>query len=101
MMLRGDVMYQLAQSYGNVQYYAYMPKQPTHRVSDRITCNWKMLRGQLLAQWRHINASELDKIGPNRQRIARLIEREYGVAAELVENYLRNFERTMPLAANS
>jgi len=68
---------------------------------DAISCNWQILRDQLLAQWRKISARELDTAGPDRYRIAHLIERKYGISACLVENYLRNFERTMPLNMNA
>lgn len=65
--------------------------------SDRIQCNWDVLRSQLLKQWNSISPWELDAEGPYRRRLALLIERRHGVSARLVENYLRNFERTLPL----
>jgi hypothetical protein len=64
-----------------------------------ISCDWAMLQAQLLEQWNRLTARELDKTGRDRHLIALLIERRYGIRYQLVENYLRNFERTMPLAA--
>ncbi len=64
---------------------------------DYIACDWESLRTQLLDQWKRLSASDVDHAGPSRSRIARLVERKYGVDSVCVENYLRNFERTMPL----
>jgi len=71
---------------------------PNSPSSSRVSCDWQKLREQLLAQWTQLSSKELEDTGPNRHRIALLVERKYGVACELVENYLLNFERTMPLA---
>ncbi len=65
--------------------------------ADLIHCSWMPLRAQLLLQWNHLTASELDEIGPNRHELALLIQRKYGIASQLVENYLRNYERTIPM----
>jgi hypothetical protein len=73
------------------------PSQSSYTMSPWIGCDWPLLRSQLLMQWKALLPGELDSAGPNRQRIASLIEHKCGISAELVENYLRNFERTMPL----
>ncbi len=85
-----------ASSYVPIGFGAFFP----HSISPTgaITCDWSMLRHQLLAQWRRITARELDRAGPNRYRIADLIESKYGIDSVLAENYLRNFERTLPIA---
>lgn len=67
--------------------------------ASSITCNWVALREQLLQQWTRLSRVELEKTGPDRHNIAELISRKYGIACNLIENYLRNFERTMPLPA--
>ena len=64
-----------------------------------ITCSWTSLSDQILQQWTCISRVELESVGPNRHNIAELISRKYGIACNLIENYLRNFERTMPLPA--
>jgi len=75
-------------------------KEKAEYTSDSIiSSHWEEFRLQLMLQWAQITPEDLDKSGPNRHRIALLIERKYGIASELVENYLGNFERTMPLAA--
>jgi hypothetical protein len=65
--------------------------------SYNITCKWEPFREQILTQWDRLTGREVDAIGPHRSRLALLIESKYGIAAHLVENYLRNFERTLPL----
>jgi len=62
-----------------------------------LRCNWDMLREQLLQQWALISEHDLDMAGPDASRIAILIERKYGIASRMIENYLANFVRTMPL----
>jgi hypothetical protein len=64
---------------------------------DRIRCNWGAFRGQMLLQWKKLSSRELDEAGPSRPGVARLIERKYGIASDLVENYLRNLERSIAL----
>lgn len=64
---------------------------------NHIACDWELLRTQLLYQWQRLTSVEVDLAGPNRKRIAMLVERKYGIAYQAVENYLRNFERTLPL----
>lgn len=66
---------------------------------DALDCSWGLFRSQLLLQWKRLTPKDLDMTGPDRQRIALLVERKYGIAAHMVENYLRNFERTLPMAA--
>jgi hypothetical protein len=65
--------------------------------SGGMRCAWLALRAQLLAQWNRLTPRELDEAGPDRERLARLIQTKYGIACELAENYLRNFERTLPV----
>lgn len=62
-----------------------------------VTCDWKCLSTQLLNQWQNITRQELEYTQHDRHAIAELIERKYGIDALLVENYLLNIERTLPL----
>ena len=62
-----------------------------------ISCNWHILREQLLSQWDRITPPELDATNHKRLAIAQLIQRKYGISVEMAVNYLRNFERTLPL----
>ncbi len=60
-------------------------------------CNWHILRKQLLGQWALLSSHDLDATGADCRRIAELIADKYGILPGVVENYLRNFERTLPL----
>lgn len=64
---------------------------------EHITCDWHCLSAQLLSQWKKLTQEELEYTGHNRQAIAELIERKHGIDAQLVEHYLQNVERTLPL----
>lgn len=66
-------------------------------TSSKIVCAWDALRQQLLQQWDRLTPTELDRAGPNRDRLAVLVQRKYGIAASLIRNYLSNFERTLPV----
>ena len=69
------------------------------RKNDIIDCHWPTLRTMLLMQWRKLSAKELNEAGPKRRRIAMLVQKKYGVAWQLVENYLFNIERSLPTTA--
>jgi hypothetical protein len=62
-----------------------------------VRCSWTALRDQLLRQWNRLTPRELDNAGPDRVKLASLICAKYDISSILVENYLRNFERTMPV----
>lgn len=61
-----------------------------------LLCDWQSLREQLLDQWGRLTKTDLDVVGPDRHRIAALVQRKYGVSSRLIENYLANLERTLP-----
>ena len=65
-------------------------------AETRIACQWPGLRDQLLSQWKKLTQKDLESAGPDKQKIAALVERRYGIPATLVENYLSNLERTLP-----
>lgn len=62
-----------------------------------ISCDWPTLRTQLLLQWPRLTMEELDRTKQNRHQVALLVEQKYNIAPEMVDNYLCNYERTMPL----
>ena len=79
------------------RYPEYFPLTQPSSKEGRIRCNWEALRMQLLLQWKRLTPREIDETGPSRHGLALLIQRRYGIACELIENYLMNFERTLPL----
>ena len=80
--------------------YAFHPKT-REEMLPTILCNWQALRAQLLLQWNKLTPWEIDKAGPHLLRLSGLIARKYDISARMIENYLRNFERTMPLTGHS
>jgi len=66
-------------------------------VPPVVECDWKALCEQLMLQWPQLSQADLDKVGPNRHRLALLIEHKYRISSQVIENYLRNFERTLPM----
>lgn len=85
-------------SASQVGYLNFLPEGYESAPVRGISCDWQALRGQLLIQWPLLMPGEVDRAGHDRQKIALLVERRYGIASRMVENYLRNFERTLPLA---
>ncbi len=74
------------------RYYGRMPEN-----DNMLRCDWPSLKNQLLLQWHRLSRRELDTVGPDSRRIAALVECKYGISARLVENYLANLARTLPL----
>jgi len=73
------------------------PRRVINSTSYDLRCNWPMLRSQLLQQWTLLTEYDLEITGPNATYIAGLIEKKYGISSTLVENYLVNFARTIPV----
>jgi hypothetical protein len=90
-------MYQsLSQTYRDT-YHIYRAMKAGWAERPDMICDWPTLRNQLLLQWNNLTSAEVDKAGPDRHRLALLIQRKNGIPADMVENYLHNFERTLPL----
>lgn len=68
-----------------------------NKNSEWMVCDWQALCAQLLFQWNRLTQDELKSAGANRTRIARLVSEKYDLDIRLVENYLANLERTLPL----
>lgn len=62
-----------------------------------IQCDWAVLCKQLLLQWPLLTMAELNNTRQNRHQISLLIQRKYNLASDMVDNYLCNYERTLPL----
>ncbi len=76
-------------------YFEIAPKTPL--MHDSVDCHWPSLKKHLLGQWKKVSQAELDEVGPKRHGLAMLIQKKYGVSWQLVEDYLANIERTLPL----
>jgi hypothetical protein len=75
-----------------------LPARREGYCKSTISCAWPPLRAQLLQQWSRLTPEEIDEAGPDRHKLALLLQLRCGVDSDLAENYLRNFERTLPLA---
>lgn len=75
----------------------FIPNETAEAANHEVSCNWLTLREQLLNQWTRISSAELEETRHIRLNIARLIQKKYGISVEMGLNYLRNFERTLPL----
>jgi hypothetical protein len=64
---------------------------------DSILSQWRLVRNQLLAQWRRLSMKELEETGPDGHRIAQLVASKYNISSEMVESYLHSFAETIPL----
>ncbi|MBN8530753.1 MAG: hypothetical protein J0L97_02675 [Alphaproteobacteria bacterium] len=73
-------------------------EEVSRNETSPISCAWEALRLQLLRQWNLLTANEIDEAGPDRNRLARLVEHKYGIPTDSIERYLMNCERTLPLA---
>lgn len=68
-----------------------------NKNNEWMVCDWQALCAQLLLQWNRLTPDELKQAGANRTRIASLVSKKYDIDTRLVENYLSNLERTLPL----
>lgn len=68
-----------------------------NKNNEWMVCDWQALCAQLLLQWNRLTSDELKAAGANRRRIASLVSKKYDIDSHLVENYLSNLERTLPL----
>lgn len=88
--------------YASQMITSHAPRMPSFyspgTASDNINCSWRTFCALLMMQWKKLKQFELEQTGRSRHRIALLMQQKYGMAHELAENYLRNFERTLPLA---
>ena len=73
-----------------------LEQMPKH-AEETVDCHWPSLRSQILGQWKRVTLEELDATGSKRYKIALLIQQKHGVSWQLVQNYLMNIERSLPL----
>ena len=60
-----------------------------------IACAWSPFKEELLVHWHKLTEEDLREAGRNRRALAKIIERKYGVAWQLAENYLLNLESNL------
>jgi len=59
---------------------------------DIFEGNWKQLKGKVKEQWGKLTDDDLDMINGRRDQLVGRIQERYGVAREMAEERLREFE---------
>lgn len=83
----------------NQRIFSLQSSVPTYEPP--VACERSVLEDLILQQWKKITRQELEKTAYSKKKIALLIERKYGVHHALMENYLSNLERTLPITART
>ena len=65
--------------------------------NQEIQCSKNAMRELLLQQWRRLTPNDLEETEYVKEQIAILIQYKYGIDSQLIENYLSNLERTLPV----
>ena len=59
---------------------------------DIFEGNWKQIKGKVKEQWGKLTDDDLDMINGRRDQLVGRIQERYGVAREMAEERLREFE---------
>ncbi len=59
---------------------------------DTIKGDWKQLRGKIKEQWGDLTDDDLDRIEGKRDQLLGAVQKRYGVAREVAEKQLKEFE---------
>lgn len=59
---------------------------------DTFEGNWKQFRGKVKEQWGKLTDDDLDVIGGKREQLAGRLQERYGLAKEVVETQIKDFE---------
>lgn len=62
--------------------------------TDIISGNWKIVKGEVQKQWGKLTNDQLDQIEGNREKLAGLIQKNYGVAVDEAEKQISAWEKT-------
>jgi uncharacterized protein YjbJ (UPF0337 family) len=62
---------------------------------DRVEGNWKHLKGKIKEQWGRITDDELTQIEGKRDRLSGILQKKYGIAKEIAERQLKDFEERL------
>jgi uncharacterized protein YjbJ (UPF0337 family) len=52
---------------------------------DRVEGNWKQFKGKVKEQWGKLTDDQIDQIEGRREKLAGLLQEEYGIAADQAE----------------
>ncbi|WP_353475334.1 CsbD family protein [Salipiger sp. H15] len=60
---------------------------------DQIEGNWKQFKGKVREQWGDLTDDEVQEAKGNREQLAGLIQKKYGVAKEEAEKQVDTWQR--------
>jgi uncharacterized protein YjbJ (UPF0337 family) len=64
--------------------------------SDRISGQWKQLKGRIKEQWGRLTDDDLDVIAGKRDQLLGRIQHRHGVAREEAQRQVEDFEKRNP-----
>ena len=59
---------------------------------DTVKGQWKQFRGQIKEQWGKLTDDDLDRIEGKRDQLLGAVQKRYGVARDVAEKQLKDFE---------
>lgn len=59
---------------------------------DTVKGDWKQFRGKIKEQWGDLTDDDLDRIEGKRDQLLGAVQKRYGVAREVAEKQLKEFE---------
>jgi uncharacterized protein YjbJ (UPF0337 family) len=61
---------------------------------DTVKGDWKQFRGKVKEQWGNLTDDDLDRIEGKRDQLLGAVQKRYGVAREVAEKQVKDFETT-------
>ena len=71
----------------------FFTQKDTYMNWDRIQGNWKQITGQAKEQWGKLTDDDIDVIAGRREQLSGKIQERYGVAKEVAEAQVAQWER--------
>ena len=62
---------------------------------DQIEGNWKQFTGKAREQWSDLTDDEVQQAKGNREQLAGVIQKKYGIAKEEAERQVDDWQRTL------
>ncbi|HBM61109.1 CsbD family protein [Salipiger marinus] len=62
---------------------------------DQIEGNWKQFTGKAREQWGDLTDDEVQQAKGNREQLAGVIQKKYGIAKEEAERQVDDWQRTL------
>ena len=62
---------------------------------DQIEGQWKQFKGGVIQRWGRLTDDDVTMIRGNRDKLAGVLQKKYGIAREEVEEEIAEFERSL------